>query len=396
MPALQLCHKFYDDTLSSLHSYRREGLIDATSAVINGASLNISSIAQHLPGRSTGKHKVKRVDRLLGNTKLQACIDDIYHHITIRLTQALPELYIAVDWTSWGDNSFHLLRASLIADGRSLPLLNRLVPKALQANPDVHDEFLQCLYRAIGGDKRVVIITDGGFYQSWFKSVDKLGWIYVGRVRGNSHYKLDTGDWEKVSDANTKATHVPSYLGYGTLNITASLRFSGHFYLYKSERKGRVTQWAKGQTPLITQAKKSEASWRSSWLILSNTTDFNPGKIVQIYYHRMQIEQNFRDDKSPRFGFGLRTSGSKSIGRLSILAVISTLSTLVMWLCGFYLEGKKIHLRYQANTIKERRVLSFITLTKRVLIQEPSRLRRVFFNTILKKFIIFYKKKVLA
>lgn len=39
MPACALCHKFFNDILAPLHSYRQKILIDATSAVINDASL---------------------------------------------------------------------------------------------------------------------------------------------------------------------------------------------------------------------------------------------------------------------------------------------------------------------------------------------------------------------
>lgn len=47
---------------------------------------------------------------------------------------------------------------------------------------------------------------------------------------------------------------------------------------------------------------------------------------------RMQIEQNFRDEKSERFGFGLRASYSHAAGRMLVLSLLTTLATVVMWL----------------------------------------------------------------
>ena len=57
---------------------------------------------------------------------------------------------------------------------------------------------------------------------------------------------------------------------------------------------------------------------------------------MALYSRRMQIEQNFRDDKSPRFGFGLRLSRSR--GRLEVLNMVAAMASLVMWLAGYRAE----------------------------------------------------------
>lgn len=67
MPARSLCQKFLKNILEPLHLYRQKALIEATSAVINGASLTLTSIGRHLTGTASVKNKIKRVDRLLGN-----------------------------------------------------------------------------------------------------------------------------------------------------------------------------------------------------------------------------------------------------------------------------------------------------------------------------------------
>lgn len=48
MPARSLCQKFLKNILATLHFYHQKSLIDATNAVINGASLTLSSIGRHL------------------------------------------------------------------------------------------------------------------------------------------------------------------------------------------------------------------------------------------------------------------------------------------------------------------------------------------------------------
>jgi hypothetical protein len=62
---------FFRDAFVSFHKYRQSALIDATVALINGASLTLTSIGRFLPGRAQVKNKIKRIDRLLGNESLQ-------------------------------------------------------------------------------------------------------------------------------------------------------------------------------------------------------------------------------------------------------------------------------------------------------------------------------------
>lgn len=82
---------------------------------------------------------------------------------------------------------------------------------------------------------------------------------------------------------------------------------------------------------------------------LNEPVTFKPREIMKLYRRRMQIEQNFRDEKSERFGFGLRASYSRSAERIQVLSLLATLSTIVLWLLGYHAENKGLHLRYQAN-----------------------------------------------
>lgn len=54
----------------------------------------------------------------------------------------------------------------------------------------------------------------------------------------------------------------------------------------------------------------------------------------------MQIAQNFHDEKSERFGFGLRASHSGSEGRILVLSLLATFATVVLWLIGYHVEKK--------------------------------------------------------
>ncbi len=57
MPAYQVCQNFFRDALAPFHKYRQNTLLDATLALINGASLTLTSIGRYLPGAARLKIK---------------------------------------------------------------------------------------------------------------------------------------------------------------------------------------------------------------------------------------------------------------------------------------------------------------------------------------------------
>lgn len=376
MPARSLCQKFFRDALAPLHAYRKKSLVDATSAVINGASLTLTSIGRYMPGHAHVKHKIKRADRLLGNRRLQEEVPLIFSLITRRMILQMSRVFILVDWSSYHCEAFQLLRASLACDGRSLPLMSQVVPKALQGNPDVHEQFFSSLSRCLKPGTDVIIIADSGFHGRWFRQINQRGWSFISRIQGNHYYRTST-EWEKVSDAGNKATDTPQYLGDGILGRNKCAQHAGYFYLYKQKDKGRSGRSTKERKRRTGQEMKSRASAKAPWLIFTNTTEYSAKQVMKIYSRRMQIEQNFRDEKSTRYGFGLRDGGSRTTGRLSVLSLIATLASIIMWLSGYCFENKGLHRRYQANTTQNRRVISLLTLAENVLRHSPELFARI-------------------
>ena len=80
----------------------------------------------------------------------------------------------------------------------------------------------------------------------------------------------------------------------------------------------------------------------------------------------MQIEQNFRDEKSPRFGFGWRLGRTKCFKRMAVLCLIAHIAEFFLLLIGTMAEKLNLQKSFQVNTKKER-VLSLITLAKQIL-----------------------------
>ena len=85
----------------------------------------------------SGQNKIKRVDRLLGNESLHRDIPLIFNNIIAMLTSQLSLCVIAVDWSGYSSQEHHVLRASLLCDGCSLPLLSWVVPSEKQQNSQI-------------------------------------------------------------------------------------------------------------------------------------------------------------------------------------------------------------------------------------------------------------------
>ncbi|WP_249364797.1 hypothetical protein [Pseudoalteromonas rubra] len=52
----------------------------------------------------------------------------------------------------------------------------------------------------------------------------------------------------------------------------------------------------------------------------------------------MQIEESFRDLKSPQYGMGLRHSKSRRPNRLDILRLLALLATIILWWIGLHAQ----------------------------------------------------------
>ncbi|WCG83322.1 IS4 family transposase [Pectobacterium sp. A5351] len=396
MPARKVCQTFFRHALASTHQYRQNAIIDSTVALMNGATLSLTSIGRHLPGTARVKDKIKRIDRLLGNTSLHRDIPLIFNNIVSMMTKPMSWCVIAVDWSGYPCKEYHVLRASLICDGRAIPLMSQVVPLKKQNNVLIQNTFLDALAEAVAPNTRVTVITDAGFQSAWFRHIKFLGWSFIGRIRGTVKFSLhhDKENWMTVKDC--EGTAQAKYLGAGTLARAKYAQCDGHFFLHKKASKGRKSKRARGKPGYPTVEKEQRASAKEPWLIFTSTDEFKPREIMKLYSRRMQIEQNFRDEKSERFGFGLRASGSKSGERLWVLSLLATLASIVLWLLGYHFENKGLHLHYQANSVKKRRVISFLTLAENVLRHSERILRRVKLESILVQLASTYRSMVLV
>ncbi len=86
-----------------------------------------------------------------------------------------------------------VLRASVAIEGRSVTLYERTFTLQEQGSPEAKDRFLQELKRVLPEGVTPLIVTDAGYKNPWFKSIEKLGWYWLGRVRGNVTFAASDG-----------------------------------------------------------------------------------------------------------------------------------------------------------------------------------------------------------
>ena len=142
-----------------------------------------------------------------------------------------------------------------------------------------------------------------------------------------------------------------------------------HLHLYKAKAKHRKDNRSSKAGRNHTAQQSYRAGSKEPWLLATNLPEndkLNSKQLVSLYARRMQIEETFRDIKSPQYGMGLRHSNSRCTKRFDILLLIAMLAEWLLRLLGLIAQKQNWERAFQANTIRNRRVLSIIRLGREV------------------------------
>jgi hypothetical protein len=359
--------QWFDGRFEFVHAQRREALKRATGALLNGGKLWLSSLGRCRDGTSA-KHAIKAIDRLLGNRALHQQRLEIFRAIA---EQHVPdEPVVLVDVTELRPDVC-ALTASLAANGRSVPLYAMVRRKATIGKRRTQQVFLRALKKLLPNDAVVTIVTDAGFQSPWFDEVAALGWHYVCRVRHRTLFFLEE-EWVSAQQLHTLASDRAKDLGAVAFPrqrpkkrrlVLAARRVS----------KKRVRKTKRGKRSRHYNDRRCEKSAREPWL-LATSLDLPAKTIVKLYGLRMQIEQNYRDTKNHRWGWALEQSRSRSHARLEMLLLLGALGMAIVLAIGCLAEKRDWHRAYQANTIRDRRVISWFVLGAAIARREPHRL----------------------
>lgn len=359
MNALTILNRTLSLVTPNMHASRRKCLIACVSSMLDGATACVTSIGRGIRSDTAEKHNIKRADRLLSNTNLNRELLGIYALTTRLFTSLTPQPIIHIDWSDLDEYKHHfLLRASMMFEGRSITLYEELHGIKTKEKPAVHKDFLEVIKAMLPEHSTPIIVTDAGFKAPWFRTVRALGWHYVGRARKPNFYHSGDDNWQCISSLYPEATSTPRKFT-GQLRRYAPLDTS--FILYRQPAKGRH-KVNRSREPCRSKHSKASASRnRDPWLLVTSLPNTHKlaKRVVGIYKTRMQIEEGFRDMKSHRYGLGFDINLSKLKRRISVLVLLSTLANLVATLIGWTVASANKHRRYQANSVSNRRVLSY-------------------------------------
>ena len=275
---------------------------------------------------------------------------------------------VLVDWADVREKlRLMTLRASVSVQGRSVTLYERTFLFEDYNAPRSHNAFLAELAQILPKNSCPLIVTDAGYRNTWFQQVASHGWFWLGRVRGDVRFQHHgQGVWQSNKSLYPAANNKAKYIG--AVYLAKKSPLSCHIHLYKEKPKHRKDRRSSKAGRNHTAQKSYRTGSKEPWLLATNLPPetFTAAKVTQLYAKRMQIEETFRDLKSPQYGMGLRHCKSRCPRRLDVLLLIAMLAEIVLWLIGIIANHLGWQRHFQANTIRHRPVLSVVRLGKEV------------------------------
>ncbi len=362
MHGLQLLHNILLKSCSKIHNNRLESLFNAVEGLLHCGKLTLVNIGRNLSGPALIKHKIKQVDRLLGNNNLYHERIPIYSALSGLLISPHSRPIILVDWSGVTHcGAFHMIRASIPINGRTLTIYEEVYSENKKGSPKANRNFLQNLAKILPIGCCPIIVTDAGFRNPWFKEVLKLRWDFLGRVRNKTQVcEKKQNKWTICKKLYRNATLNACYIGEFWLAKSNPLLCK--LYLVREKLKHRKKKNLRGHKVRCSSSLKHAKRCREPWLIATSVSSFCAKKIIKIYKLRMHIEQGFRDIKNKRHGLCLRETRSTTMKRLCILLLIAALATFIICIYGHVCQFLKKQYQYQTNSIKDRAVLSWFFL----------------------------------
>ena len=356
MRVRELLHKIVKN---GMHKCRKAALFDVVETVVHSKSLSLTSVGRKLQNGNQTRSNIRKVDRLYGNVHLQRESLEIYGCIIKHLVKTHQPI-VLIDDTKLPRSNYSSLRLSLASSGRSLTLYEIVYNKKKSKGyvRRVYKELLDNFESMLPANCKPIFVSDAAFSEPFFKQLYIKGWGFVGRVRGLKNIKIGGGCFVRLKTLYKKATTKPMHLGQGFLNKKQEHTIAGDFYLYKKLSKGRKAYTRSGRHSETDRSLRCAKSAKEPWVLFSSIDNISANEIIKIYECRMQIEENFRDNKSVRYGLGLEHAKSKIRERHVVMLLLAALATLVAYLIGAAGEAKNLHYQFQANSIKTKRVIS--------------------------------------
>jgi hypothetical protein len=367
MHAANIVARILGPCLVGIHAKRVQSLQRAVMALLVGGVLSLSALALAMRSPTYYRHRLKSIDRLLGNVAVQTMRHQLYGALASRWLSGVAQVLLVVDWSDLTpDQRWQWLRASVVVEGRSQTLYEEVHPQRRYGHPQVHRQFLRRIAALLPLGCVPIIMTDAGFHASWFKLVAAHGWCFVGRLRGRDMVKQGDEAWMHIKALYGQAREAACDLGH--YQYVRSNPIDARLVL--SQRPSRGRHWLNmyGKRRAGIRSAESARAAREPWLLAASPQldHLSAPGIVTLYAQRMQIEQSFRDTKNLRVGQGLQATRSRSRERLQMLLLIGLLAGFVQRLIGEDAKARQLELNFVARR-RARPEISTLTLARRII-----------------------------
>lgn len=374
MHAQRIIQKFLDEECPSIHVKRRAGLALVTDAAQRGG-LTLLRLSRQVRSTTALRHRIKQCDRLLSNGHLESERPEIYRALARRLLHEHRRVAIIVDWSDLlKDVSQHVLRATVVLEGRSFVIYEEIHDSDSYNVAAVHGKFMETLRTILPERCEPIIITDAGFRGTWFRMLNELKFAWIGRVRNREKMLLrGSEEWVDCQQLYPRARKHARDLGI--VDHVKSAPVKCRMVLTKKDGKGRQNKTAFGEKKQSAHSKKQAKGQREPWLLAVSTklAFLDADEIVKWYEFRMQIEQTFRDLKNPQWGMGLRNSQTRKPRRLKALLLIAALLSFAFWLIGLAALARGFRIQY-GSLAKTSQTASILTLARRWIDEHQKRM----------------------
>lgn len=363
-----------------IHKKRLQAVMDVATGVQYSQQLSIATIGRHLKSDAQLKHRIKKVDRLLGNDQLYSELTDIYSGLSQYVFR-----YIAQDKVSpividlcflKDDQDIQMLSAEVATQGRTIPLYREVFRKGFLKGRE--EKFIFKLSQCIPAERDVLIIMDAGFGDNWFEAIESKKWYWLVRARSGKHVKLSESDeWEEASQLFSKIG--PRAKCYESAYITKNQPRSCRVIT----KKGCISSKRKKPVKLPRNYNAANGNYqrlaKEPWILATNLPrKYNTTQVINAYKKRMQIEESFRDIKNTRYGLSGRNIETRCIYRWGVLLLLAAIAQITLWIIGVVGHSQGFQKIFQSNTVKNKKVFSYFYLGK--LIVEFNKLDELFFD----------------
>lgn len=322
-------------TSQTLRGSQAKTLAWIVASLIHIRHLNLSELALNAASKTTFKHRVKRISRFLGNDRIDPVA--AYSPVLLQIfkRQKNKPLVLAFDWTKF--RKLHTLALVAVFGGRGVPVLWKSVPERglYKSQTRLEKELLSQLQQLLPPGTKVIILADRGFGKTDLaKHCQRLGLDYVIRIKPNVRVRCDRYEG-LLRDYAVQP---------GQCHVLHEVRFRKHDPVIQQ---------------VLVKGTKSE-----TYHLMTNLTA-SALRLTRLYEKRMSIEETFRDQKSHRHGFSLRSTRVHCPKRFDRLLLVLAIGYCL--LCGFGLKMKQKYGPSYWSTNKRDNELSVLSIARRML-----------------------------